>query len=65
MRRFASKLEFGDKATDVENTALRLVGRMKRDWIQYGRRPAGICGAGEAIHFSSLAVSKLLLLQLC
>lgn len=31
----------------VVMTALRLVGRMKRDWIQVGRRPTGICGAGE------------------
>ena len=28
-------------------TALRLVARMKRDWIHHGRRPAGLCGAGE------------------
>ncbi len=27
-------------------TALRLVSRMKRDWIHHGRRPAGLCGAG-------------------
>lgn len=27
-------------------TALRLVARMKRDWIHHGRRPAGLCGAG-------------------
>src|SRR4051812_29008767 len=26
-------------------TALRLVARMKRDWILIGRRPSGICGA--------------------
>jgi len=39
-------LEFGDQEQEVANTALRLVQRMKRDWIQTGRRPAGICGAG-------------------
>ena len=43
--RFASRLELGDKTQAVANTALRLVSRMKRDWIQTGRRPAGICGA--------------------
>lgn len=43
--RFASRLEFGDKTSMVTATALRLVSRMKRDWIQTGRRPAGICGA--------------------
>ena len=30
-------------------TALRLVSRMKRDWMQVGRRPSGICGAGLLI----------------
>jgi transcription factor IIIB 90 kDa subunit len=43
--RFAARLEFGDKTQIVANTALRLVSRMKRDWIQIGRRPSGICGA--------------------
>ena len=27
--------------------ALRLVGRMKRDWMAQGRRPSGLCGAGS------------------
>jgi transcription factor IIIB subunit 2 len=44
--RFCQKLEFEEKTQQVANTALRLVQRMKRDWIQTGRRPAGICGAG-------------------
>ncbi|KGG51450.1 subunit Brf1 of transcription factor TFIIIB complex [Mitosporidium daphniae] len=43
--RFASRLEFGEKTSMVTATALRLVSRMKRDWIQTGRRPAGVCGA--------------------
>ena len=30
-------------------SALRLVARMKRDWMQVGRRPSGICGAGLLI----------------
>ena len=29
----------------VANTALRMVASMKRDWMQTGRRPSGICGA--------------------
>lgn len=45
IHRFASLLEFGARAHLVGMTALRLVARMKRDWIQTGRRPAGICGA--------------------
>lgn len=47
--RFAAKLEFGEKTQTVSNTALRLVARMKRDWIQTGRRPAGVCAAGLII----------------
>lgn len=28
-------------------TAMRLVQRMKRDWMHTGRRPSGLCGAGN------------------
>jgi hypothetical protein len=48
IERFAAKLGFGDKTHAVANTALRLVQRMRRDWIITGRRPAGICGAGAS-----------------
>lgn len=47
--RFAAHLELEDKANAVALTALRLVGRMKRDWIVAGRRPAGICAAALLI----------------
>lgn len=47
--RFAARLDFGDKTSQVANTALRVVARMKRDWIQTGRRPAGVCAAGLII----------------
>ncbi len=47
--RFAARLEFGEKTQQVTNTSLRLVARMKRDWIQTGRRPAGVCAAGLII----------------
>lgn len=47
--RFAARLEFGERTQAVANTALRLVARMKRDWIQTGRRPAGVCAAGLII----------------
>lgn len=45
--RFVYKLEFGDKEYDVVMIVLRLVLRMKRDWIYYGRRFFGFCGVGE------------------
>ncbi|KAJ0062970.1 hypothetical protein NL108_010007, partial [Boleophthalmus pectinirostris] len=43
--RFAQMLEFGEKNHEVSMTALRLVQRMKRDWMHTGRRPSGLCGA--------------------
>lgn len=45
--RFAHMLEFGVKTHEVSMTALRLVQRMKRDWMHTGRRPSGLCGAGR------------------
>jgi transcription factor IIIB subunit 2 len=45
IHRFCAKLEFGDKTNEVSITALRLLQRMKRDWISYGRRPNSLCGA--------------------
>ncbi|XP_067099048.1 transcription factor IIIB 90 kDa subunit-like isoform X1 [Osmerus mordax] len=43
--RFTQLLEFGDKNREVSMTALRLLQRMKRDWMHTGRRPSGLCGA--------------------
>ena len=47
--RFAAHLDLDEKANAVALTALRLVARMKRDWIVAGRRPAGICAAALLI----------------
>ncbi|EGD75843.1 hypothetical protein PTSG_07961 [Salpingoeca rosetta] len=43
--RFVMQLDLGDKQHDIGRTAIRIVSRMKRDWLHVGRRPAGICGA--------------------
>lgn len=43
--KYASKLEFGDKTRAVAEDAIKIVRRMKRDWIVTGRHPAGLCGA--------------------
>mmetsp|Transcript_13369 Transcript_13369/g.33932 ORF Transcript_13369/g.33932 Transcript_13369/m.33932 type:complete len:528 (-) Transcript_13369:2295-3878(-) len=45
IHRFAAKLAFKGKTRQVALSALRLVARMKRDWMCTGRRPTGICGA--------------------
>jgi len=47
--RFARELNLGGKQHRVSQCAVRLVARMKRDWIVTGRRPAGISGAGLLI----------------
>lgn len=49
IHRFASNLEFDDKTHAVAMSALRLLARMRRDWMSYGRRPAGLCGAALII----------------
>ncbi|CAK9297116.1 unnamed protein product [Gordionus sp. m RMFG-2023] len=43
--RFAQKLELGKKTHEVVMTSLRLISRMKKDWLHAGRRPSGLCGA--------------------
>ncbi|BFZ53749.1 transcription factor TFIIIB subunit brf1 [Savitreella phatthalungensis] len=45
IQRFAMLLEFGADTNKVAADATRLVGRMKDDWLDVGRRPAGLCGA--------------------
>ena len=47
--RYANRMNFEDKTHEVSRTALRLVQRMKRDWIHTGRRPSGLCGAALLI----------------
>ena len=55
IERYAQRLEFGDKTMEVCKTANRLVSSMSRDWMVEGRRPSGICGAGEVLHhFTSI-----------
>lgn len=52
MHRYTSGLIQGDGNKRVLNTALHLAVSMKRDWIQTGRKPSGICAA--AIYVSSV-----------
>ncbi|KAJ0392972.1 hypothetical protein P43SY_009106 [Pythium insidiosum] len=56
IHRFASQLNFGPKTHSIATTALRLVATMKRDWIETGRRPSGICGAALLIAARSQSV---------
>ncbi|XP_052767798.1 transcription factor IIIB 90 kDa subunit-like [Mya arenaria] len=62
--RFAHALQFGDKTHEVSMTAMRLVSRMKRDWMSTGRRPSGLCGAAllvsARIHEFSRTVKEII-----
>jgi transcription factor IIIB subunit 2 len=44
--RFVDALEFDKAHRDkIKMDAIRIVKRMKRDWMSTGRRPSGVCGA--------------------
>ncbi|TKA28483.1 hypothetical protein B0A50_03950 [Salinomyces thailandicus] len=45
IERFCRKLEFGEKTRAVASDAVRILKRMKRDWMVTGRHPAGLCAA--------------------
>ncbi|KAL0476594.1 brf1 [Acrasis kona] len=49
VRRFCSHMEFEEKTNEVIKTALQLISSMNRDWMNLGRRPAGICAAAILI----------------
>ena len=45
MHRFCNKFNFGNNTKNIEDTALKILQFLKRDWITTGRRPSGLCGA--------------------
>mmetsp|Transcript_143930 Transcript_143930/g.250816 ORF Transcript_143930/g.250816 Transcript_143930/m.250816 type:complete len:628 (+) Transcript_143930:97-1980(+) len=49
IERYARKLDLGGKQRKVQNTAMRVIKFMHRDWICTGRRPNGLCGAALLI----------------
>ncbi len=62
IHRFADRMNFPNRQAmeQVSGTAMRLVASMKRDWIQTGRRPSGVCGAALYIasHLHGYAKAK-------
>ncbi|CAA0838096.1 Cyclin/Brf1-like TBP-binding protein [Striga hermonthica] len=52
IHRFTDRL-FGGRKPSVSKTALQIVASMKRDWMQTGRKPSGLCGA--ALYISALS----------
>ena len=49
IHRFASRFNLGDILNSVVTTSLRIVTRMKKDWITTGRRPDSICAVAMLI----------------
>lgn len=47
--RFCKMLDFEDKTEQVRETAIKLLKRMKLDWMAHGRRPSSLCGAAILI----------------
>lgn len=45
IEKYCRKLEFGDMTRRVAEDAVKIIKRMKRDWMVTGRHPAGLCGA--------------------
>ncbi|KAK3686501.1 transcription factor TFIIIB subunit brf1 [Vermiconidia calcicola] len=43
--RYCRKLEFGPATRQVAEDAVKIVRRMKRDWMVTGRHPSGLCSA--------------------
>ncbi|KAG8085103.1 hypothetical protein GUJ93_ZPchr0010g11082 [Zizania palustris] len=52
IHRFTERL-LGKRNNTVSDTALRIVASMKRDWMQTGRKPSGLCGA--ALYIAALS----------
>ncbi|XP_020526489.1 transcription factor IIIB 60 kDa subunit isoform X4 [Amborella trichopoda] len=44
------------KNNKISNTALNIVASMKRDWLQTGRKPSGLCGAALYIAANSYGI---------
>lgn len=46
IKKYVDKLEFGEVGgRKVADDAVKILKRMKRDWMVEGRQPAGVCGA--------------------
>jgi transcription factor IIIB 90 kDa subunit len=61
LHRFAGKLKPPPgKLEEIVQTAMLLIAQMKRDWMQTGRRPAGVCGAALwlACHIHGVQISR-------
>ncbi len=63
IHRYCKQLDLEEKTKSVTMTAIKLVQRMKRDWMCQGRRPSSLCGAAiliaSRIHDIKLSTSDI------
>lgn len=63
MHRFCIKFNFKNKTKNVEETALKILQFLERDWITTGRRPSGLCGAciliSAKLHGFNLTITEV------
>ncbi|RYG61119.1 transcription initiation factor IIB family protein, partial [archaeon] len=57
IHRFASQFDFREQQGAVVTAALRLVTRLKKDWVAAGRRPDSVCAAALLLAARSLGFS--------
>jgi len=64
LRRFTEALNFGRQAPLVHETAIKLIRRLDRDWIQTGRKPSGLCASAimiaARVHNIQISMDKVL-----
>jgi transcription factor IIIB subunit 2 len=58
IQRYAGRLELGDKTHAVCTLAIKITAQMDRDWIQTGRRPAGICAVALQVACNTYGVGR-------
>ncbi len=58
IQRYAGRLELGEKTHAVCSLAIKIIAQMNRDWIQMGRRPAGICAVALQVACNTHGVNR-------
>jgi transcription factor IIIB 90 kDa subunit len=58
IHRFVNHFNLGDESSSVITTSLRIITRMKKDWIVSGRRPDGICAAAVMISLRCHGINR-------
>ncbi len=58
IQRYAGRLELGERTHAVCALSIKIIAQMNRDWIQMGRRPAGICAVALQVACNTHGVNR-------